>query len=256
MSGLRDLCCNHAKIPGRVADALPAFNLIPCPARLSLPPIWTDPRPTPGVGSYKKKTFFPAPRPYEARTSHGQPGHTSPFLRDHIPLASIIPGRDSQCRRSVAPAGKAVYAGGKHHGRSSMPKLRLLLCCLALLFLAAPAMAEEDELAPGFDRCMEQSGGVTTEMLGCLQQAYEYWDARLNTNYKKARQACKSSSDPKACSDKLLKGQRAWVQYKEAFTDLVQLPNEDGSMARLNSMSFLTGETRKQALLLGQIAGE
>ena len=71
-----------------------------------------------------------------------------------------------------------------------MPKLRLLLCCLALLFLAAPAMAEEDELAPGFDRCMEQSGGVTTEMLGCLQQAYEYWDARLNTNYKKARQAC------------------------------------------------------------------
>ena len=94
-----------------------------------------------------------------------------------------------------------------------MPKLRLLLCCLALLFLAAPAMAEEDELAPGFDRCMKQSGGVTTEMLGCLQQAYEYWDARLNTNYKKARQACKSSSDPKACSVKLLKGQRAWVQY-------------------------------------------
>ena len=132
-----------------------------------------------------------------------------------------------------------------------MPKLRLLLCCLALLFLTAPAMAAEDELAPGFDRCMEQSGGVTTEMLSCLQQAYEYWDARLNTNYKKARQACKSSSDPKACSDKLLKGQRAWVQYKEAFTDLVQLPNEGGSMARLNSMSFLTGETRKQALLLG-----
>ena len=123
-------------------------------------------------------------------------------------------------------------------------------------YLAAPAMAEEDELAPGFDRCMEQSGGVTTEMLGCLQQAYEYWDVRLNANYKKARQACKSSSDPKGCSDKLLKGQRAWVQYKEAFTDLVQLPNEGGSMARLNSMSFLTGETRKQALLLGQIAGE
>lgn len=38
-----------------------------------------------------------------------------------------------------------------------MPKLRLLLCCLALLFLTAPAMAEEDELAPGFDRCMEQT---------------------------------------------------------------------------------------------------
>lgn len=96
-----------------------------------------------------------------------------------------------------------------------MPQLRLLLCCLALLFLAAPAMAEEDELAPGFDRCMEQSGGVTMEMMGCFQQAYDYWDARLNANYKKARQACQNSSDPKGWSDKLLKGQRAWVQYKE-----------------------------------------
>lgn len=81
-----------------------------------------------------------------------------------------------------------------------MPQLRLLLCCLALLFLAAPAMAEEDELAPGFDRCMEQSGGVTMEMMGCFQQAYDYWDARLNANYQKARQACQNSSDPKGWS--------------------------------------------------------
>lgn len=78
-----------------------------------------------------------------------------------------------------------------------MPKLRLLLCCLALLFLAAPAMAEEDELAPGFDRCMEQSGGVTTEMLGCLQQAYEYWDARLNTNYKRPGRPAKAPVIPR-----------------------------------------------------------
>lgn len=172
------------------------------------------------------------------------------------PHAPRHPDRQQPVLPPIAPAGKAVYAGSKHHGRSSMPKLRLLLCCLALLFLAAPAMAEEEELAPGFDRCMEQSGGVTTEMLGCLQQACEYWDVRLNANYKKARQACKSSSDPNACSDKLLKGQRAWVQYKEVFTDLVQLPNEGGSMARLSAMSFLTGETRKQALLLEQLAGE
>lgn len=227
---------------------MPGLPLSPPPGQISVL--------TSGAGSHKKRTFFPAPRLVERARPLARPGHTSLSSVTIAPSLPVIPGRDSQCRRSIAPAGKAVYAGGKHHRRSSMPKLRLLLCCLALLFLAAPAMAEEDELAPGFDRCMEQSGGVTTEMLGCLQQAYEYWDARLNTNYKKARQACKSSSDPKACSDKLLKGQRAWVQYKEVFTDLVQLPNEGGSMARLNSMSFLTGETRKQALLLGQIAGE
>ena len=156
------------RIPSRVADALPAFNLIPCPARLSLrPPRTRIPRPHVWGRQLQKEDFLsPLPGLVERARPMARPGHTSPFLRAHSPFASIIPGRDSQCRRSVAPAGKAVYAGGKRHGRSSMPKLRLLLCCLALLFLAAPAMAEEDELAPGFDRCMEQSGGVTSRDAG------------------------------------------------------------------------------------------
>lgn len=186
------------------------------------------------------------------------PARTRPPLSPVLQTSSFpaVPDREQPMPQAIAPAAEAVYADGKHHGRSSMPQLRLLLCCLALLFLAAPAMAEEDELAPGFDRCMEQSGGVTMEMMGCFQQAYDYWDARLNANYKKARQACQNSSDPKGWSDKLLKGQRAWVQYKELFADLVQLPNEGGSMARLSAMSFLTGETRKQALLLEQLVIE
>lgn len=137
-----------------------------------------------------------------------------------------------------------------------MPYPRILLCCLIMLCLAAPALAQEEELAPGFNMCMENSGGVTVEMLGCLQTAYDYWDARLNANYKKAKQACRDSGDPKVWSDKLLKAQRAWVQYKELTSDLVQLPNEGGSMARLNAMGFLVEETRKQALLLGNLAYE
>lgn len=206
MSGLRDPWYRRAKIRGREADALPAFCLIPWPARLFLRPIRTDPRPHAwGRQSQKRGLSFPLPDLVERGTSHIPPG--IPPLRDHsLPHFLTSQTVPSQCRKPIAPAAKAVYADGKHHGRSSMSKLRLLLCCLALLFLTAPAMAEENELAPGFDRCMEQSGGVTTEMLGCLQQAYEYWDVRLNANYKKARQACKSSSDPKACSDKLLKG--------------------------------------------------
>lgn len=226
---------------------MPGLPLSPPPGQISVL--------TSGAGSHKKRTFFPAPRLVERARPLARPGHTS---LSSVTIAPLLPfsraGTANAAGALLRPEKPSMLAANIMGGHP--PKLRLLLCCLALLFLAAPAMAEEDELAPGFDRCMEQSGGVTTEMLNCLQQAYEYWDARLNTNYKKARQACKSSSDPKACSDKLLKGQRAWVQYKEVFTDLVQLPNEGGSMARLNSMSFLTGETRKQALLLGQIAGE
>lgn len=209
-----------------------------------------------GPAAKIKEDVLP-PLPGLARAA-SPPARTRPPLSPVLQTSSLpaIPDREQPMPQAIAPAAEAVYAGGKHHGRSSMPQLRLLLCCLSLLFLAAPAMAEEDELAPGFDRCMEQSGGVTMEMMGCFQQAYDYWDARLNANYKKARQACQNSSDPKGWSDKLLKGQRAWVQYKELFADLVQLPNEGGSMARLSAMSFLTGETRKQALLLEQLVIE
>lgn len=132
---------------------------------------------------------------------------------------------------------------------------RILCCGLALLFLAAPVMAEDDELAPGFALCMERSGGVTAEMLECLQQAYDFWDARLNANYKKARRACQASADPEGCTGRLLKAQRAWIQYKETTAGLVELPYEGGSMARLSAMSFLAEETRRQALVLDQIAG-
>ena len=106
MSGLRDLCCNHAKIRGRVADALPAFNLSPCPARLSPPP-GQIPVLTSGAGSHKKRTFFPAPALRSAHVPWPAPAIPPLSSVTISPLASIIPGRDSQCRRSVAPAGKS-----------------------------------------------------------------------------------------------------------------------------------------------------
>lgn len=58
MSGLRDPWYRRAKIRGRVADALPAFCLIPCPAHLFLRPIRTGPYPHAGAGNYKKEDIL------------------------------------------------------------------------------------------------------------------------------------------------------------------------------------------------------
>lgn len=132
---------------------------------------------------------------------------------------------------------------------------RILFCALALVFMTSSAFAEE-ELAPGYNACMENSGGVTAKMNDCMENAYNYLDKRLNAKYKKARQACMDSSNPGACSEKLLKMQRHWIQYKELMSELVGLPNEGGSMAGLAGMSFLVDETAKQARLLGNIAGD
>ena len=63
--------------------------------------------------------------------------------------------------------------------RAHMLGAGALLVCLGTV---QPCQAEE-ELAPGFDACMEKSGGVTVEMRMCLDQAYKYWDAELNGNY-------------------------------------------------------------------------
>ena len=53
------------------------------------------------------------------------------------------------------------------------------LICAVPLALAAPACAEE-ELAPGYNACMDRSDGVTADMIECMNKAYAYLDKRLN----------------------------------------------------------------------------
>ena len=127
----------------------------------------------------------------------------------------------------------------------------LLVPLLSILFLCpAPLCAAEagDELAPGFNACVERSGGSTPQMAACGQAAYEYWDKRLNDAYKKARQACFDD----ACRDRLQNMQRLWVQYKEAMGDVLfrGLERVGGSVNRLDAVAFSAEETKKQTELL------
>ncbi|MBR6975863.1 MAG: DUF1311 domain-containing protein [Ottowia sp.] len=123
---------------------------------------------------------------------------------------------------------------------------------VALSLSGASALAQpQEELAPGFDACVQQSGGATPQLVACAQAAYEFWDKRLNEEYKKARQACFDET----CREKLLGAQRHWIQYKEAMGDVLfrSLQRTGGSMGRLNAVTFSAEETKKQTLLLQEL---
>ena len=124
----------------------------------------------------------------------------------------------------------------------------LLVLSLALPSVAlAEGQAGEQEFAPGFDACMEQAT-ATADMKNCLNAAYEYWDGILNRNYKQAMRNCEEFGEPE-CKKKLLKAQRAWIQYKEGWVDYIY-SSTGGTMSSLNALSFQAPETKKQAELL------
>ncbi len=127
---------------------------------------------------------------------------------------------------------------------------KLAACGLLAAALAAPSAvlaAGEEELAPGFNACMNKAS-ATTDMVECYNSAYNFWDKILNRNYKRAMKNCDENGTPE-CKANLKKAQRAWIQYKEGMSDYIY-NSSDGSMSRLSAIGFLTEETKKQAQLL------
>lgn len=131
----------------------------------------------------------------------------------------------------------------------SFAPAKLVACGLLAAVLAAPSavLAAEEELAPGFNACM-QRGYSTANMVECYNSAYEYWDKILNRNYKKAMKNCDEDGTPE-CKANLKKAQIAWIQYKESMSDFIS-SSSDGTISRVNTISFLAEETKKQAKLL------
>ncbi len=131
----------------------------------------------------------------------------------------------------------------------SFTPAKLVTCGLLCAALAAPCavQAAEEELAPGFNACMNRSS-ATTDMIGCYDSAYQYWDKILNKNYKMAMKNCDEEGTPQ-CKANLKKAQRAWIQYKEGMAEYIY-SSSDGTMSRLSAAGFLAEETKKQAKLL------
>jgi uncharacterized protein YecT (DUF1311 family) len=93
------------------------------------------------------------------------------------------------------------------------------LSSIALLVLAVASSTTRaaDVTTPEFDACIKKSGGVTSEMMDCVNVETKRQDEKLNQSYQKLLTSLKA-----ARKAQLVDAQRAWLKYRElncAFYD-------------------------------------
>lgn len=120
----------------------------------------------------------------------------------------------------------------------------------ALILLAASSVcvAAEPTMSPQYDACMENSGGVTSEMLSCISEETRKQDVQLNQKYKAAMKAT-----PKMRQPKLQEAQRAWIKFRDADCGFLADPN-GGTAAAVDSASCLLTATAERAKSLADFA--
>lgn len=122
-----------------------------------------------------------------------------------------------------------------------------LLLSLVLICIAQFASADEIEYSSKFSDCMDKSGGVTIDMLDCINDELERQDARLNKVYKEVM-ALLSPERQKA----LREAQRAWIKYRDTNCNFYYDP-EGGSLARIKGNACFLEATASRANELGDI---
>ena len=125
----------------------------------------------------------------------------------------------------------------------------LPLAVLAAFCLCGTGAAEE-ELAPGYDQCMDKAQ-TTSDYVECADDAFCHWDVILDENYQKAMKRCPYDTE-EACAAyvrKLREAERAWLRYRDATVEFLS-QKLGGSHDRVEASVFAAEATRAQARLL------
>jgi uncharacterized protein YecT (DUF1311 family) len=107
--------------------------------------------------------------------------------------------------------------------------------------------ANEDLYTGRYNNCMDQSGGVTVNMLDCIGEELNSQDARLNGAYKQLRSQLTS-----ARRQSLLDAQRLWIKYRDANCNFYADP-EGGTFANLLASECVLRETAERAKELEEL---
>jgi uncharacterized protein YecT (DUF1311 family) len=121
------------------------------------------------------------------------------------------------------------------------------LLAIAVITLSAGAQAADDGYSPAYSACMDESGGVTMNMLDCMGSETEQQGARLNQNYKAAMQALTPAQQTQ-----LRDAQRLWIKFRDADCALLGSLT-GGSIDRINSASCFLDMTKQRADDLGRL---
>ena len=126
----------------------------------------------------------------------------------------------------------------------------LMLIALTCLCLSGISHAQDEELAPGFDACMDKAE-TTSELVACADSGFEHWSAILKENYEQAKE-CPYDNEEQCAEyqSNLAKSMAAWEAYRDAMVN--HLGSNGGTINRVNVSMFLLETTRSQALLLQQ----
>ena len=115
------------------------------------------------------------------------------------------------------------------------------LLAIADTTLSAGAQATDDGYSTTYSACMDESGGVTMNMLDCMGSEAEQQDARLNENYKAAMQALTPAQQTQ-----LRDAQRLWIKFRDADCALLGSLT-GGTIDSVNSASCFLDMTKKRA---------
>ena len=117
----------------------------------------------------------------------------------------------------------------------------LVLCC------ASVAYGTEVLYSARYSTCMDRSGGVTYEMLDCINAEMKSQDAALNANYK----VLTSQLTPSR-RKQLLEAQRAWIRFRDSNCQFYADP-DGGSLATIEANSCVLSMTASRAQELNQL---
>ena len=107
----------------------------------------------------------------------------------------------------------------------------------------------EKRYTGGYSECMDESGGVTVEMMNCIAAEIDVQDARLNQAYVMVMRLL-----PKPRKDTLRALQRTWIKQRDAKCKR-EIADEGGSMVGLIYSGCILDETIKRTIFLENYKG-
>lgn len=145
---------------------------------------------------------------------------------------------------------------------------KLIAYGLLIASLALPSVvsAEEqakssEELAPGFDICVKSAADTAKNsaeyrvaLSVCLNLAEKYWEDKIKKENQDHIDTHEGVSYFQYIQQAVIDFQKAWLQYKEAGSELIRA--DGGPVATIRARYFDVQETRRQAKILEKFLSE
>ena len=119
--------------------------------------------------------------------------------------------------------------------------LKAIVIEVTFFLSTLPIAAADREMTQEYSTCLEQSNGVTAEMINCILAETVRQDARLNKNYKNL--LSKLAAERKSA---LIEAQRAWIKFRDTNCGFYADP-EGGSAARMAANECILNATAQRA---------